>query len=168
VTQQIHDYSPGIGPGGLFWIIPAPRDSVEIDLDNARASLRLRDVSVLDAHDLANSLTNGHGLVSPPIPPIAPVPATVSFDIEWRDVLSQAKVTNEAANFTGQFIETIATISWSASQAGFSFFVRGSESFPQRVLRDWTRTQRILLPSGLEEDRAVFLVALGPEPLNAR
>ena len=121
LTQQIHDYSPGLGPKGLFWTIAIPPDSVEIDFDNARASLQLRDVPVLDAHDLANALTGGHGLVSPPIPPIAPVPATVSFDIEWRDVISQAKVTNEAANFTGHFIETIATIRWSASQAGFSF-----------------------------------------------
>lgn len=121
VTKQIHDYSPGIGPKGLFWIIPAPRDSVEIDLGAGTASIRLSNVPIIDAHDLANALTNGHGLVSPPIPPIAPVPATVSFDIQWSGVISQAKVTNEAQNFTGQFIETGVTISWSASQAGFSF-----------------------------------------------
>ena len=121
LTQQIHDYSPGIGPKGLFWIIPVPNDSVEIDLEEARASLRLRDVPIIDAHDLANALTNGHGLTSPPILPIAPVPASVSFDIEWSGVIAQANVTNEAQNFTGQFIETIATIKWSATQAGFDF-----------------------------------------------
>ena len=104
VTQQIHDYSPGIGPKGLFWTIPVPDDSVKIDLDNATASLRLNNVAVPDAHDLANSLTNGHGLPSLSIPPIAPVPAMVSFDIEWGGVISQAQVTNEAANFTGQFM----------------------------------------------------------------
>jgi hypothetical protein len=49
------------------------------------------------------------------------VPATVSFDIEWSGAISREKVTNEAENFTGQFIETGATISWSASEAGFSF-----------------------------------------------
>jgi len=121
LKTQIHDYSPGIGPKGLFWIIPAPRDSVEIDLDSGMASLRLSNVPIIDAHDLANALTNGQGLASQGIPPIAPVPATVSFDIEWSGVISQAKVTNEAENFTGQFIETGATISWSSSQAGFSF-----------------------------------------------
>src|SRR5215467_11203590 len=121
LTQQIHDYSPGIGPKGLFWIIPVSQDSVMIDLDNARASLRLNNVPVIDAHDLANALTGGKGLASPPIPPVAPVPATVSFDIEWSGAISQAKVTNEAQNFTGEFIETTATISWSSSQAGFAF-----------------------------------------------
>lgn len=121
LTQQIHDYSPGIGPNGLFWVIPVARDNVEIDLDNARASLRLNNVPVMDAHDLANALTNGNGLSNPPIPPIAPVPATVSFDIEWSGLIAESKIINEAENFTGQFMETGATISWSASEAGFDF-----------------------------------------------
>ena len=121
LAQQVHDYSPGIGPKGLFWIVSVPNDSVDINLDQARASLRLHDVSVTDAHDLANSLTNGQGLPSQGIPPIAPVPATVSFDIEWSGLIAQAKVTNESQTFTGQFIETIATINWSAKQAGFEF-----------------------------------------------
>ena len=94
---------------------------MEIDLDNATASLQLTDLPIIDAHDLANNLTNGQGFTNPPIPPIAPVPATVSFAIGWSGVVNQAKVTNQAEQFTGQFIETIATIKWSASQAGFDF-----------------------------------------------
>ena len=92
-------------------------------MDNATASLQLTDLPIIDAHDLANNLTNGQGFPNPPIPPIAPVPATVSFDIEWSGVVSQAKVTNTnpLSLFTGEFIETIATIKWSASQAGFDF-----------------------------------------------
>jgi len=121
LTQQIHDYSPGIGPKGLFWIIPVSQDSVMIDLDNARASLRLSDVPVMDAHDLANALTGGKGLANPPIPPIAPVPATVSFDIEWSGALAEAKIVNEAENFRGEYVETGVTINWSAHQAGFDF-----------------------------------------------
>lgn len=121
VTQQIHDYSPGIAPNGLFWVISAPRDVVQIDLDSATASLRLTDVSLMDAHDLANALTNGHGLANPPIPPVAAVPATVSFDIEWSGAIDQAKVTNENQDFTGQFIKTGATIQWSSDQSGFHF-----------------------------------------------
>lgn len=121
VTQQIHDYSPGIAPNGLFWVISAPRDVVQIDLDLGAASLRMSNVPLTDAHDLANSLTNGHGLPSLGIPPIDSVPATVSFDIEWSGVIAREKVTNETQDFTGQFVETVATIKWSASQAGFLF-----------------------------------------------
>jgi hypothetical protein len=105
----------------LFWTVAVPPESVEIDLDDATASLRVTDVAVTDAHDVANALTNGKGLTNPPIPPIAPVPATVSFAVQWSGVVSQAKVTNLASHFTGEFIETIATIKWSASQASFHF-----------------------------------------------
>jgi hypothetical protein len=121
VLQQIHDYSPGIAPNGLFWTIAVPPESVTIDLDNATASLQVADVPVIDAHDLANALTGGMGLTNPPIPAIAPVPATVSFAVQWGGSVNQAKVTNQASGFTGEFIETIATIKWSASEAGFDF-----------------------------------------------
>jgi len=121
VTQQIHDYSPGISANGLFWLVSAPSDAVQIDLDAGIASVRMIDVPIIDAHDLANSLTNGHGLANPPIPPIAPVPATVSFDIEWSNAMAEENVTNEAQDFTGHFLRTDATIQWSSNEAGFSF-----------------------------------------------
>ena len=121
VTQQIHDYSPGIAPNGLFWVISAPRDVVQVSLGSGTASLKMSDVLVIDAHDLANSLTNGEGLGSLGIPPIPPKPGTVSFDIEWRGVIARAEVANEAQDFTGQFVETTATINWSASTDGFLF-----------------------------------------------
>jgi len=53
------------------WTIAIPPEALEIDLDDATASMELSNVSVFDDHDLANSLTGGHGLASPPIPPIA-------------------------------------------------------------------------------------------------
>jgi hypothetical protein len=34
-------------------------EAAEIDLDSATASLRMTDVPVTDAHDLADALTNG-------------------------------------------------------------------------------------------------------------
>ena len=121
MNQQIHDYNPGIAPNGLFWIISAPHDVARIDLDSATASLHMANVPVMDFHDLANALTNGHGLSNPPVPPITPVPATVSFDIEWSGAIESAIVTNENEDFTGQFIKTGATIQWSSNEAGFQF-----------------------------------------------
>ena len=121
MIQQIHDYNPGIAANGLFWVIAASPDVAQIDLDSATASLKMTDVPVMDAHDLANALTGGKGFSNPPIPPIAAVPATVSFDIEWRGLTERAIVTNENEDFTGQFIETGATIQWSSNQSGFQF-----------------------------------------------
>jgi hypothetical protein len=81
----------------------------------------MADVPVTDFHDLANALTGGKGLTNPPVPPITPVPATVSFDIEWGGVIERAIVINEDLDFTGQFVRTGATIQWSSKQAGFNF-----------------------------------------------
>lgn len=79
------------------------------------------NVPVTDAHDLLNNLTGGRGFANPPIPPVAPVPATVSFDIEWSGIISSAMIVNEMQNFRGNFVQTGGTISWSANQAGFTF-----------------------------------------------
>ena len=78
-------------------------------------------LAVPDAHDLANSLTNGQGLSNPLIPPVAPVPAAVSFDVQWVGEISRATIVNEAQNFRGEFIKTGSTIKWSSVQNGFVF-----------------------------------------------
>ena len=121
LAQQIHDYSPPIAPNGLFWTIPIHPDSLEVDLDEGRASLHIANLAIRDAHDVANSLTGGQGFSNPPIPPIASVPATVSFDVEWAGVISRETVVNEMQDFKGDFIKTGSTIRWSSEQTGFSF-----------------------------------------------
>jgi len=120
-TKQIHDYAPPIPPSGLFWTIPLHPNSLEVEFNQARASMHAEGLSVPDAHDFANSLTRGQGLASLGIPPIAPVPATVSFDVEWSGEISRATVVNEAQNFRGDFIKTGSTIKWSSVQNGFFF-----------------------------------------------
>ena len=75
LANQIHDYSPGIPPSGLFWLVSAPHDAVQVHLGSGTASVQMTDVPVLDAHDIKNALTGG-----------PTVPATVSFDIEWSNV----------------------------------------------------------------------------------
>jgi hypothetical protein len=106
--QQIHDYAPEIPPSGLFWTMPLHPDTVRVEFNSARAFMHAEGLSVPDAHDLANSLTHGQGLVTPTftIPPIAPVPAMVSFDVEWSDEISRETVVNQAQNFRGEFIKT--------------------------------------------------------------
>ena len=119
--QQIHDYNAGIAANGLFWLISAPKEVIDVNPGAGTASLRMTDVPVIDAHDIGNALTGGHGLANPPVPPIAPVPASVSFDIEWGGVIERAIVMNEDEDFTGQYVRTGATIQWSSNEAGFQF-----------------------------------------------
>jgi len=94
---------------------------MEIHFGAGVASLRMRNVPVNDAHDLYNNLTNGQGYPPLGIPPVAPVPATVSFDIEWSGISDREKVVNVLQNFRGQFVKTGATIDWSAESADFAF-----------------------------------------------
>jgi hypothetical protein len=96
-------------------------DSVEVDFDSARASLRVRNLDAFDDHDPANSLTQGLGLPTPPIPGAFPVRAKVSFDVEWDGALAAAQIENNSQHFKGTFFSTGATITWSAEQPGFRF-----------------------------------------------
>lgn len=134
IPQQIHDYSPGIAANGLFWVIPVPEHVAEIDPDSATASLHMRDVPVIDAHDVVNAVTNGKGLPDMGFPPVAPMPATVSFDIEWSGAITEAKVENDVENFRGHYISTGATVRWSASDPETGFQFESEEPNPARNL----------------------------------
>ncbi|HLB89563.1 MAG TPA: hypothetical protein VJK29_18045 [Terriglobales bacterium] len=105
----------------MFWMIPVKHEAVEVDFDDAQARLRVRGLNLFDDHDLANSLTQGLGIPTPPIPGVFPVRATVSFDVEWEGTLATAQIENNSQRFKGAFLSTGATITWSAEQAGFRF-----------------------------------------------
>jgi hypothetical protein len=127
LSQQIHDYNVHIDSNDVFWMAPIEHDAVRVDFDDARARLRVNNLKLFDDHDLANSLTLGMGLPGdlgfpyPAIAPVAPVRATVSFDVEWRGILDQARIHNSTENFKGRFFSTNATIKWSGEQPGFRF-----------------------------------------------
>ena len=121
LTEQIHDYNVHVDRNDVFWMIPVKREAVRVDFDDARARLRVRNLDLFDDHDLANSLTQGLGIPTPPIPGVFPVRARVSFDVEWNGALDTAQIENDTQHFKGTFFSTGATISWSAEQSGFRF-----------------------------------------------
>ena len=127
VAHQIHDYNVHIDSNDVFWMIAVEHEAVRVDFDQPRASLRVDNLKLFDDHDLANSLTLGMGLPGdlgfpyPPIAPVAPVRATVSFDVEWNGILDTAQIHNNPQTFKGLFFSTNATIKWSAEQPGFRF-----------------------------------------------
>jgi hypothetical protein len=102
-------------------MIPVQHNAVSVEMDGAEARLLVKDIDVFDDHDLANSLTQGLGLPSPPIPPVFPVRARVSFDVKWSGVLEMTEIENASQHFKGTFFSTGATINWSSEQPGFRF-----------------------------------------------
>ena len=61
------------------------------------------------------------GFPYPAIAPVAPVRATVSFDVEWKGIVATAEIHNSAQSFKGSFLSAGATIRWSVEQPGFRF-----------------------------------------------
>jgi hypothetical protein len=115
-----------IDSNDVFWMVQVKHDAVEVDFDSGRARLRVRGLKVFDDHDIANSLTLGLGLPAtgspfPPIAPVFPVRATVSFDVEWNGIVAMEQIDNTLQGFKGSFLSTGATIKWSAEEDGFQF-----------------------------------------------
>ena len=113
-----------IDSNDVFWMVPVAQHAVEVDFDEARARARLRvnGLRVFDDHDIGNSLTLGLGLPGdmgfpyPAIAPVAPVHATVSFDVEWNGIVAKEQINNSAQSFKGSFFSTGATIRWSVER----------------------------------------------------
>lgn len=55
------------------------------------------------------------------LPTVDPVPATVSFDVRWFDVLERHNRKEPDWGFGGEFVVTSTSIEWSSRQTGFSF-----------------------------------------------
>jgi hypothetical protein len=94
----------------LFWTILVPDDSVEVDFDDARASINLRDVDVRDYHNIPNALSFGPS-----------VPANVSFHILWSGVQQRTHLHDNQKRFDAQLILGAATMAWSARKKDFKF-----------------------------------------------
>ncbi len=109
-TNQIHDFNPGIAPSGLFWTIRVPDESIEVDFEDARASIDLTDVEVADYHDVVNALKHGPS-----------VPSDVSFHIRWSGVKKRVHLRDTQNEYDAHVIEDSATIGWSASREDFKF-----------------------------------------------
>jgi hypothetical protein len=111
--DQLHDLNPSFAPPtGLFWTVRVPDDSVTVDLAQGTATLQARDVPVLEYFTLANALS---GMDAPPLP------ATVSFRVEWRANAPLTPMRNEVQGFAGEFARGAAQMEWTATSGQYSF-----------------------------------------------
>jgi hypothetical protein len=115
--DQLHDFNPGVDPfpSGLFWFVDLSKSNLQVNLGAGTAHLSVNNLAIEDYTNFVNSVTSD----PPPIPEIA---ATVSFDIHWSGVLARAHRNNPTEGFAGTYVETNATITWSAAQTEAPFF----------------------------------------------
>ena len=110
--NQINDFNPGIAPSGLFWTTAISPDDVDVDFEEGSGSMRVRNVGVLDFHDIGNALFGGGA---------TPTPAIVSFHVRWSGVQECERIRNVAQDFTGKFIRNQAHMERSATTDEFTF-----------------------------------------------
>lgn len=108
-SHQHHDFEPGIAPSGLFWTIPIASSAIDVDPGSGRARLTAREVSVPDYHDFFNAILGGGP---------APVPSHVSFDVRWPGHGERRRIRDETFGFTGHYVTSATTISFTASNDG--------------------------------------------------
>jgi hypothetical protein len=106
-NHQSHDFEPGIAPSGLFWTIPIAPWAIDVDARRGRARYRADRVPVSDFHDGNNAV----GFGSPPRPPL---PSHVSFDVRWAGNGSPEKIRDDTFHFTGEYVSSPTTISFTA------------------------------------------------------
>jgi hypothetical protein len=62
--NQIHDFNPGILENGLFWVVPIPDASVDVNPGAGRARMVVKDLAVEDYFTLENALLDGSSVAS--------------------------------------------------------------------------------------------------------
>ncbi len=82
--------------------MPFATSSVTPQLGAGRASFTVQKSAERDFHMISNALGNGSS-----------DPATVSFDVEWSDVVDRGHFSDPDHSFQLDFVDTGATISWS-------------------------------------------------------
>ena len=85
---------------------------MRVDLANGVAILEVRDLHMRDFFDLANATLGGGD---------NPVPAVVSYRVEWTAAGPVNQFDNAAQQFRGQFRTATAKMAWSARTRDFDF-----------------------------------------------
>lgn len=103
---QVHDFNPGIGVNGLFWIIQIPDNAVTVTDDTLTISLK--NVAVVDQLTFPNP--GGANLGT------SGVPATVSFSITYQKSGMARQVRATSADPLSPF--NWAGTMWTATNSG--------------------------------------------------
>ncbi len=112
------DFDPGITSNRVFWTLPIPDDSVDIDLKAGEAVLCVEDLPMPDFFNYDNALLNQ--LLDPPMPGVPPADGVVSFRCQWSGG-TNVKVRDTTDRFRGTFLADTASCEWVGEREGLAF-----------------------------------------------
>ena len=127
-SNQIHDFNPSFGPevdpngsngfgDRTFWTVAVDDSAVQVHFGAGTAELTVNNLALDDFGTKANALG--------PNWQTAFVPATVSFDVVWSGPITRRLSVSDSTDvdqFTGDYVENQASVTWSGSNAnGFTF-----------------------------------------------
>jgi hypothetical protein len=121
----LHDFSPGILPGGLFWIVKVPDSAVQITGNTL--TIHLENVPEIDAFKFPPGTGNG-------ITPFPVVLAKVSFDISYtktgnvRHIRPTSHDPLSPFNWAGEMWDATNSGTFSVAYVDGSFSASGSFS----------------------------------------
>jgi hypothetical protein len=125
---------------------------VNVHFGEGKASLTIKDFALTDWKTTGNSLTMGK-LLGPG------VDATVSLEINWSGVTRKVKVRDAKVGFAGRFLETGATMTWSASQKkqfdspdGFTFVSDAAKTTKTNFAQIGRERNGVFFPQGEDDD----------------
>jgi len=120
-------------PNGTFWTVPVPSDSVEVEIEDREARMRVSNLVIPDYFNVGNALADGAQL--------GEIDSTVSFEIHWTGGGAKKTIT-DGVNFEAVVIENNATSRWSGREKGFSF---ESQTFTQEFAEIGTERNGVFL-----------------------
>jgi hypothetical protein len=107
LSNQVHDWNPGILPSGLLWTIPIDKKTIDAD-HSGRARFHMKNLPVPDFHDFFNAIQ----------PNASSVPGHVSFDARWSGHAKKQKIRDTTFGFEGSYVVNDLRISFTASDDG--------------------------------------------------
>jgi hypothetical protein len=106
-----HSWDGGLSATNVFWAVELPEGSAHTDLDDGSARLHARNICVLDAFTVLNSVAG----IARPVNQVRGI--INALDIEWRaNGTPKQQCMNQPANrMSGTFVENMARISVTAT-----------------------------------------------------
>ena len=158
--SQLHDFSPGIGSNGLFWILQVPDDAVTITEDALTVSLK--NASVVDQFQFPGGAGNNLGT--------AGVPATLSFEVTYKKTGSPRHVHPTSAdplspfNWGGEMWMATNSGTFSLTYTDGSFSAQGSFDSAGNFGEMGTERNGLFVLDELAKAGAASLQSAQPEP----